>query len=781
MGIRLWRSETLVNTTISGGQFGSAVTELKTGGYVIAWVDDMGSAASVVKFQRFDAYGSKVGSETAVPQPLDGGDQDQVAITTLSNGNFVIVNRDVDATSYDGVYSIYDPSGNLLSQGQSEMQSTLAESEFTVSPTATGFAISYTYTISSTNSDPRVITYDSDGNSIQNFAIDLTESLQGSSSVAIDKATGSIAAVYFDRDAPASGGIIYLRTGTLAAGFSNPTIQIFTATFPVLVEDPHIIQLGPAIGASTLYAISYQQTISGITFNTFLDIRKADGTLVKQTIVDNAMGAELKGLADGSFVLTWRYPPDFAGVPRNLHLQQFDGAGNKIGSEMIVNTNGNEVAGAPSITQLSDGRLVVTWTNFSASSDGSVAAVNQQILDPRDGFVNGSNDPLLAEILLGHDTVADQIRGNRGNDTLDGLGGSDSLYGGDGYDLLLGGKGDDALYGGNGDDVLEGGTGADHLDGGANSAFGDAASYANSIAAVFIDLGSNTASGGDAVGDSFANIENLTGSSFNDEIFGSATTNRLDGGFGNDLLNGGAGSDFINGGGGQDVIVVENDNAGDIKSIDGGADRDLLDLSQITKSSIWIDLGYDLTSYKLFTSDSFASVGNIESIVGTQYGDNIRGDVGSNNISGGLGDDTILGYSPYDVLNPYASLGDVLSGDGGNDLLFSGTGNDLLNGGDGADTIEAGGGTDTIVTGNGSDTIIFSPRNGTDTIRDFSGYFEPDVIMLYNFGTAFDTFAEVYAASALVGSDTYIYLTETTIILQYVFQPNLDAGDFIFA
>ena len=152
----------------------------------------------------------------------------------------------------------------------------------------------------------------------------------------------------------------------------------------------------------------------------------------------------------------------------------------------------------------------------------------------------------------------------------------EDVFAGDGHDTVVGNDVANALSGGRGNDVLEGGLGADQLDGGRGS---DTASYANSDAAVQVDLAAGTTAGGHAAGDVLTGIENLNGSQFDDTLTGDLQDNALRGGDGNDTLDGGggadmlagqAGDDILSGGGGDDVLVGGAGN----DSLDGGTGND---------------------------------------------------------------------------------------------------------------------------------------------------------------------------------------------------------------
>jgi Ca2+-binding RTX toxin-like protein len=227
--------------------------------------------------------------------------------------------------------------------------------------------------------------------------------------------------------------------------------------------------------------------------------------------------------------------------------------------------------------------------------------------------VNGSqaNDTLTgnagANLLAGWGGD-DVLRGGAGADKLDGGTGADtaSYYGttvgvtvnlsagtgsggdaqGDTYfaiekvngsqanDSLSGNAGANTLAGWGGDDVLRGGAGADKLDGGAGS---DTVSYYNGTVGVTVNLATGAGTSGDAQGDTFVSIENVTGSTRADEITGSAVANVLNGWAGQDVLRGGGGADRFVFSAASDSAVGKADRITDFSHTQG----DRIDLSAI--------------------------------------------------------------------------------------------------------------------------------------------------------------------------------------------------------
>jgi Ca2+-binding RTX toxin-like protein len=287
------------------------------------------------------------------------------------------------------------------------------------------------------------------------------------------------------------------------------------------------------------------------------------------------------------------------------------------------------------------------------------------------------------------DVINDTIHGYAGNDTIDGGAGNDTLFGGDGADLIFGGTGDDflygewqvdrategpgdedTLYGGDGNDYLDGGRGNDILIGGAGAdalhggsffldPFGvrggiDTASYETSATGITVSFSNPRANTGDALGDTYDSIENLTGSAFDDSLRGDDQANVIKGNGGNDTLIGGLGADVLDGGDGIDTASYA-----------------------LSELAVVVDLANpSMNSGEDAAGDTYIS---IENLAGSMNNDTLRGNAADNVIDGGSG----------------------------NDILDGRAGNDKLDGRGGADTLNGGAGSDTLAGGAGADTFVF--------------------------------------------------------------------------
>ncbi len=159
--------------------------------------------------------------------------------------------------------------------------------------------------------------------------------------------------------------------------------------------------------------------------------------------------------------------------------------------------------------------------------------------------------------------VVETISGSSRAETLKGGVGADLIKAGSGSDRVYGYAGADQLNGEGGNDTLYGGSGGDRLDGGSGN---DTASYVGASKGVTASLTKPSGNAGEAKGDSYVSIENLTGTSHADKLTGNSGANVLTGGSGadvlkgeggNDTLYGGKGADDLYGGSGKDVFVFK--------------------------------------------------------------------------------------------------------------------------------------------------------------------------------------------------------------------------------
>ncbi|MEJ0009590.1 MAG: hypothetical protein WDN72_03110 [Alphaproteobacteria bacterium] len=388
------------------------------------------------------------------------------------------------------------------------------------------------------------------------------------------------------------------------------------------------------------------------------------------------------------------------------------------GNDVLMGGAGSdtyEFAGAfgqDSITD-TDGQGAVIIDGLTLSGDAVLSGDNEWTLDGHDLQLDGTTLTIHSAGVI---TIADFTSGELGI-TL-AVPEPLNLTGTSGDDLLTGSGLDDTLSGGDGNDTLVGGAGADSLDGGDGD---NTATYAGSSAAISINLASDVNTGGDAQGDVISNVQNITGSAFNDVIHGDFSSNILDGGDGNDTIgSGGGGNDTLYGGNGDDSLTGGDGN----DSLIGGAGADVLDggngtdtVSYATSSAaVSINLATDVNTGGDAQGDI---IFHVEHIVGSAFNDVMV--AGSNDIifEGGDGDDTLTGGAG----NAYFLGGngnDVLTGGSGDDWLDGGAGNNTLSGGDGNNTLVSNG-NDTLTGGAGSDTFSFTSGTGVASITDFTG------------------------------------------------------------
>ncbi|MBW8728449.1 MAG: calcium-binding protein [Inquilinus limosus] len=343
--------------------------------------------------------------------------------------------------------------------------------------------------------------------------------------------------------------------------------------------------------------------------------------------------------------------------------------------------------------------------------------------------INGDDS---ANSLNGTD-APDFIYGYGGNDTLTAVGSADNLYGGAGDDVLVSGTILNWLYGGDGIDTVDY-SHASHDLGGVVATIGGGGGH------------------GPAEGDSISSdIENITGTVFDDLMFGSSADNVLRGGpnsqndgadelhgedgndqlFGdgaNDWLYGEAGADILYGGVGEDAVRGGDGN----DYLEGGGGADFLVGGA----------GSDTASYLLSPAGVVVAIGGYGSggeaegdLVGPDV-ENILGSIRADVLTGSDADNTIFGESPFAL----AGGDDVLSGLGGNDALHGCLGNDILRGGTGADTLYGDDGIDTASYFTSGTGVVVNLATGTGRGGEAQG----------------DTLTDIEVVSGSQGNDSIV-------------------------
>jgi Ca2+-binding RTX toxin-like protein len=294
---------------------------------------------------------------------------------------------------------------------------------------------------------------------------------------------------------------------------------------------------------------------------------------------------------------------------------------------------------------------------------------------------------------------------------------------GSGNDRLIGNDVVNHLRGMGGNDTLVGGLGADILDGGSGT---DTASYELSTSGLVVFLGGPQLNTGEAAGDSYVSIENLTGSNFddilgglggivsglngNDWLYGSSLAETLLGGSGNDVMEGGGGIDTYDGGDGIDVLSYRN-----------------------AASGIIFDMRTPSNNRGDAQGDTIA---NVENLWGSRFNDTIVSTLTADN-------GQVYGFE-------------------GNDVLVGGTGSEYYYGGEGQDIITGGAGIDNFFFLQFQNNVNVygtpEPAEGGDTITDFASASDRIIVSRYWFG-----FGNIQGPAGSLTSEYADFITNGTM------------------
>ncbi|MGO4389419.1 hypothetical protein AB4Y85_17965 [Microvirga sp. 2YAF29] len=694
-----------VNSSPDDGGMYPTVTALANGQFIVAWHGEpIDGDAYAVGARTFNANGTPVGDDFVLNDTWQGS-QTFPSITALSNGGFVAT---YESSSYDAqgiLAQIYDADGMRVS------------AEFAVN------------TITAGNQERPQVTALADGR----FVVAYTDFSQSPD----DPSGGAVRAQIFNADGSKSG-----------AEFLVPTSVEGTQTDPIVtaLSDGRFVVVWTHFDAATGDQSSYSIRAQMFTAD---GVRSGQEFQVNTATWDSQDHPTVSALPGGGFAVAFA---DRSQGDSNIRIVTYSAAGEMTTDEMIAHPNTAGKQESPSIITLSDGRIVVAWSELTPAWESDVRV---QIFEaPTSG---SSQEGTPGDDNLVGTIFNDPLSGLGGNDYLSGLDGDDTLDGGTGVDTMDGGAGSDTFVVDDVNDVVI----DDSDDPNDVDLINTYVSY--SLAATpFVEK--MTALGTDAI--------NLTGNAGANVLTGNDAANHLDGGDGgdiliglggNDSLTGGAGYDYLEGGEGADTLI-------------GGADSDLywIDGDDIVVET---EDGGDADQINTAVSFSLETTPFVEQLVargedaidltGNALNNFLAGNAADNHLYGGLGDDALNGNEGADTMvgglgdDVYwvDDLGDVVSeesGEGtdmvlttldnytladhvenlthirpssatllGNDLrnlIVTGAGDDRIDGGLGADTMQGGAGNDTYVVDDAGDIIQEEDESGIDTVETSINY-----------------------------------------------------------
>ncbi len=396
----------------------------------------------------------------------------------------------------------------------------------------------------------------------------------------------------------------------------------------------------------------------------------ADGTTAGDEFQVNSETDSLQedptnaALSDGGFVVTWKsFGQD--GDQWGIYAQRFNASGETVDDEFKVNTGTEKSQQLPSITGLSDGGFVITWSSYDDTGTGLTLNIYGQRYGS-DGTVTGSEFSVhtLTDSYQSYPSIAELSDG--------------------GFVLTYS---------------------SSDQDGDGNGIFGQR--YGSDGTPVGSEFQVNTTTTGDQ---STPSVSTLPDGWF------VVTWNSRD----QDGSDDGIYGQVFNASGSKigDEFQVNTETADDQSS------PSIVVLSDGGFVVTWQSLNQDGFGWGVFGQQFNApSTEAPEDLIllGGKGNDILNGGDGNDILKGKKGNDVLNGGYGNDLLKGGKGK-DTLSGDEGDDVLKGGKGKDILDGGAGDDSLYGGKGADVFVfdAGDGSDTI-YAFKNGTDKL-DFSGF-----------------------------------------------------------
>ena len=390
--------------------------------------------------------------------------------------------------------------------------------------------------------------------------------------------------------------------------------------------------------------------------------------------------------ASGNLAVAWA--SSHASSADDIYMGRFSPSGVSLTSEITtINTITDDTQTIPSITRLSNGLFVVTWTSTLSDVNHSTD-IRGQIVDAN-GFFKLGPEFLVGTTEVGSQLFSDVVPLADGKFmviyTTDAAGNEPlraQMFNSNGTtagaELLISATGMGNYTVPSAITLADGRVALTWADNAADgSGTGIRMQILDPREGVFTGTaGADTIYGHDSVGDIISAGDGA------DTVYGLASADTIYGGAGDDFIYGGRGDDTSHGGDNNDRLygdLGDDEQYGDTGSdvIYSGRGADLLDGG--------VGVGSDTAYYSSEKTGAIINLLDQTLNAGSADGDTLLNfesifgsNIASDNITGSNANETILGNGGADILN----------GSGGNDTLRGGLGVDTLNGGIGADKFQ---------------------------------------------------------------------------------------------
>ncbi len=433
-------SEFIVNATTANNQDDSSVTALSDGRFVVSWTDNSAStgdtSGSAIRARIFNADGTQSVQEFLVNTTTANG-QFGSSVIALANGRFVV-------TWTDSSNSTGDTSGSAIRARIFNADGTQSVPEFVVNTATANFQLLSSVTaladgrfvviwsdLSQSGTDTslsaiRARVFNADGTqSVREFVVNATTANDQTESSVTALADGRFVVSWTDTSATTgdtSLTAIRARTFNADGTQSVPEFVVNTTT----ANDQYESSVTALADGRFVVSWTDNSLSGGDTSTTAIRARifNADGTqsvpefVVNTTTANSQYESSVTALADGRFVVSWTDDSATAGDNSGTAVRAriFNADGTQSVPEFLVNTTTVNSQSESSVTALTDGRFVVSWTDTSLSGgDTSSLAIRAQVFVPT--FFDGT---AAAERVTGGD-FDDNYYGYGENDTILGL------------------------------------------------------------------------------------------------------------------------------------------------------------------------------------------------------------------------------------------------------------------------------------------------------------------------------------------------------------------------